>query len=64
MDNKEKEEYPGEFKDNLIKIAILIPALVFAGLYFFMINDLFFWIFLALMFIENISLFRKKRNNF
>ena len=36
MDNEEKEEYPGEFKDNLIKIAILIPALVFAGLYFFM----------------------------
>ena len=35
MDNEEKEEYPGEFKDNLIKIAILIPALVFAGLYFF-----------------------------
>ena len=53
MDNEEKEEYPGEFKDNLIKIAIILPALVFAGLYFFYDdNDLFLWIFLALMFIE------------
>ena len=53
MDNEEKEKYPGEFKDNLIKIAIILPALVFAGLYFFYDdNDLFLWIFLALMFIE------------
>ena len=64
MDNEEKEEYPGEFKDNLIKIAILIPALVLAGLYFFYDdNDLFFWIFLALMFIELaiFQFFRKKK---
>ena len=64
MDNEEKEEYPGEFKDNLIKIAILIPALVFDGLYFFYDdNDLFFWIFLALMFIELaiFQFFRKKK---
>tara|TARA_B100002051_G_scaffold34634_1_gene27861 strand:+ start:1305 stop:1502 length:198 start_codon:yes stop_codon:yes gene_type:complete len=64
MDNEEKEEYPGEFKDNLIKIAILIPALVFAGLYFFYDdNDLFFWIFLALIFIELaiFQFFRKKK---
>ena len=64
MDNEEKEEYPGEFKDNLIKIAILIPALVFAGLYFFYDDyDLFFWIFLALMFIELaiFQFFRKKK---
>ena len=53
MDNKEKEEYPGEFKDNLIKIIILMPALVFAGLYFFYDdNDLYLWLFLALMLIE------------
>lgn len=53
MDDKEKEEYPGEFKDNLIKIIILMPALVFAGLYFFYDdNDLYLWLFLALMFIE------------
>jgi len=53
MDNKEKEEYPGEFKDNLIKIIILMPALVFAGLYFFYDdNDLYLWLFLGLMFIE------------
>ena len=53
MDHKEKEEYPGEFKDNLIKIIILMPALVFAGLYFFYDdNDLYLWLFLALMFIE------------
>lgn len=53
MDDKEKEEYPGEFKDNLIKIIILMPALVFAGLYFFYDdNDLYLWLFLLLMFIE------------
>ena len=53
MDDKEKEEYPGEFKDNLIKIIILMPALVFAGLYFFYDdNDIYLWLFLALMFIE------------
>lgn len=53
MDDKEKEEYPGEFKDNLIKIIILMPALVFAGLYFFYDdNDLYLWLFLVLMFIE------------
>ena len=42
----------------------LIPALVFAGLYFFYDdNDLFFWIFLALMFIELaiFQFFRKKK---
>ena len=53
MDDKEKEEYPGEFKDNLIKIIILMPALVFAGLYFFYDdNDLYLWLFLVLIFIE------------
>ena len=35
MDDKEQEEYPGEFKDNVIKIILLLPTIVFAGLYFF-----------------------------
>ena len=53
MDDKEKEEYPGEFKDNLIKIIFLTPALVFAGLYFFYDdNDLYLGLFLALLVIE------------
>ena len=64
MDDKEKEEYPGEFKDNVIKISLLLPSIVFAGLYFFYDdNNLFFWIFLALMFIELaiFQFFRKKK---
>ena len=53
MDDKEKEEYPGEFKDNLIKIIFLMPALVFAGLYFFYDdNDFYLGLFLSLMVIE------------
>ena len=53
MDDKEKEEYPGEFKDNLIKIIFLMPALAFAGLYFFYDdNDLYLGLFLALMVFE------------
>ena len=53
MDDREKEEYPGEFKDNLIKIIFLMPALVFAGLYFFYDdNDLYLGLFLSLMVIE------------
>ena len=35
---KEKEEYPGEFKDNVIKIILLLPTIVFAGLYFYYDN--------------------------
>ncbi len=65
MDDKEKEEYPGEFKDNLIKIIILTPALIFAGLYFFYNdNDLYLWLFLGLMFIELVffNLLERKRN--
>ena len=27
-----EEEYPGEFKDNVIKILLLLPTIVFAGL--------------------------------
>jgi hypothetical protein len=51
--NKEKEEYPGEIKDNLIKIIIILPALIFAGLYFFYDdNDLYLWLFLGLSSLE------------
>jgi len=46
MVDKEKEEYPGEFKDNLIKIIFLMPALVFARLYlFYDDNDLYLGLF-------------------
>ena len=40
---KEKEEYPGEFKDNVIKIILLLPTIVFAGLYFYYDNQLYLY---------------------
>ena len=64
MDDKEKEEYPGEFKDNLNKIIFLMPALVFAGLYFFYDdNDLYLGLFLALLVFGDgvFQLIRKKK---
>ena len=60
---KEKEEYPGEFKDNVIKIILLLPTIVFAGLYFFYDdNDLYLWLFIGLGLLELIlSQFIRKR---
>lgn len=53
MDDKEKEEYQGEFKDNVIKIILLLPTIVFAGLYFFYDdNQLYLWLFLGLGLLE------------
>ena len=53
MDDKEKEEYPGEFKDNVIKIILLLPSIVFAGLYFFYDgNQLYLWLFIGLGLLE------------
>ena len=51
---KEKEEgYPGEFKDNVIKIMLLLPTIVFGGLYFFYDdNELYLWLFLGLGLLE------------
>ena len=65
MDDKEKEEYPGEFKDNVIKIILLLPTIVFAGLYFFYDdNQLYLWLFLGLGLLELIifQFIRKKKN--
>ena len=50
---EEEEEYPGEFKDNVIKILLLLPTIVFAGLYFFYDdNDLYLWLFIGLGLLE------------
>ena len=61
--DKEEEEYPGEFKDNVIKILLLLPTMVFAGLYFFYDdNDLYLWLFIGLGFLELVlSQFIRKR---
>jgi len=61
--DKEEEEYPGEFKDNVIKIVLLLPSIVFAGLYFFYDdNDLYLWLFIGLGLLELIlSQFIRKR---
>ena len=64
MDDKEKEEYPGEFKDNVIKITLLLPTIVLAGLYFFYDdNQLYLWLFLGLGLLELIifQFIRKKK---
>ena len=61
--DKEEEEYQGEFKDNVIKIVLLLPSIVFAGLYFFYDdNDLYLWLFIGLGLLELIlSQFIRKR---
>lgn len=61
--DKEEEEYPGEFKDNVIKIVLLLPSIVFAGLYFFYDdNDLYLWLFIGLGLLELVlSQFIRKR---
>ena len=61
--DKEEEEYPGEFKDNVIKILLLLPTMVFAGLYFFYDdNDLYLWLFIGLGLLELVlSQFIRKR---
>jgi hypothetical protein len=63
IDKEEEEEYPGEFKDNVIKILLLLPSIVFAGLYFFYDdNDLYLWLFIGLGLLELIlSQFIRKR---
>ena len=61
---EEKEEYPGEFKDNIIKIIVLLPAILFGILYFFYDdNDMYLWLFLGLLFLDLIifQFIRKKK---
>ena len=53
MKEEDKEEYPGEFKDNIIKIIILLPAIFCGILYFFYDdNDVYLWLFLGLLFLD------------
>ena len=53
MKEEDKEEYPGEFKDNIIKIIILFPAIFCGILYFFYDdNDVYLWLFLGLLFLD------------
>ena len=37
MKEEDKEEYPGEFKDSIIKIIVLLPAIFCGILYVFMV---------------------------
>ena len=64
MKEEDKEEYQGEFKDNIIKIIVLLPAILFGILYFFYDdNDMYLWLFLGLLFLDLIifQFIRKKK---
>lgn len=53
MKEEDKEEYLGEFKDNIIKIIVLFPAIFCGILYFFYDdNDVYLWLFLGLLFLD------------
>ena len=53
MKEEDKEEYPGEFEDNIIKIIVLFPAIFCGILYFFYDdNDDYLWLFLGLLFLD------------
>ena len=53
MKEEDKEEYPGEFKDNIIKIIVLFPTIFCGILYFFYDdNDVYLWLFLGLLFLD------------
>ena len=53
MKEEDKEEYPGEFKDNIIKIIVLLPAIFCGILYFFYDdNDMYLWLFLGFLFLD------------
>ena len=53
MKEEDKEEYPGEFKDNIIKIIVLFPAIFCGILYFFYDdNNVYLWLFLGLLFLD------------
>ena len=53
MKEEDKEEYPEEFKDNIIKIIVLFPA-IFCGILYFLYddNDVYLWLFLGLLFLD------------
>ena len=64
--NKEEEEYPGEFKYTIIKIIVLLPSLAFGGLYFFYDNNLYLYLFLGLGILDLVIFeffLKKKRKN-
>ena len=65
MKEEDKEEYLGEFKDNIIKIIVLFPAIFCGILYFFYDdNDVYLWLFLGLLFLDLIIIqfILKKKN--
>lgn len=64
--NKEEEEYPGDFKDTIIKIIVLLPSLAFSGQYFFSDNNLYLYLFLGLVILDLVIFeffLKKKRKN-
>jgi|TARA_B110000914_G_C15466384_1_gene448472 hypothetical protein len=60
---KEEEEYPGEFKHTVIKILLLLPSILFVGLYFFYDdNNLYIWLLIGSWILELVILqFIRKR---
>ena len=63
--NKEEEEYPGEFKETLIKIFLTLISIVSVILYFVMENKIYVilsLVCLGLSYAYDYNLKRKKKN--
>ena len=61
--NKEKEEYPGEFKETLIKIFLALISIVSVILYFVMENKIYVILSLVCLGLSYAYKLKRKKKN-